>query len=55
MTDAWDFWLSQHDVTVPDRIEAAVTTAVRGWLIDNAPQLIKSIAEAVARNQDGLR
>jgi hypothetical protein len=55
VTDAWDLWLSQHDITVPDCIEAAATAAVRGWLIDNTPELIKAIAEAVARNQAGLR
>jgi hypothetical protein len=48
VTDAWDFWLSQHDVTVPDTIEAAVSTATRAWLDGHTPELIEAIAKAVA-------
>jgi dihydroneopterin aldolase len=46
--DAWDFWLSQHDVSVPDRIEDAVRSAVEQWMNDNADRLIERIAERVA-------
>lgn len=46
--DAWDFWLSQHDYTVPELIEDAVHGATRAWLNANTPALIAAIAEAVA-------
>ena len=45
VSDAWDFWLSQHDVSVPETIFAAVEKAVRGWLDDNTDALIAAIAD----------
>ncbi|MBB6343780.1 bifunctional pyridoxal-dependent enzyme with beta-cystathionase and maltose regulon repressor activities [Nonomuraea muscovyensis] len=47
--DAWDFWLSQHDVSVPETIEAAVQQSVTSWLNSNTDDLIAAIAAAVAK------
>jgi hypothetical protein len=30
--DAWDFWLSQHDISTPETIELAVRDAFKQWL-----------------------
>jgi hypothetical protein len=46
--DAWDFWLSQHDVSVPEIIHGAVESAVALWLNWNTEQVIAAIARAVA-------
>ena len=48
VTDAWDSWLSQHDISVPDTIEVAVRGAVYVWLDIHTPTLIEAIAKAVA-------
>jgi hypothetical protein len=53
VTDAWDFWLSQHDVSVPDRIEAAVGDAFKAWLDQHTAELIAAIAEAAAHEAKG--
>ncbi len=47
--NAWDFWLSQHDVSVPDRIEAAVRDATAAWLRVNTGELLDRIAAEVAK------
>jgi hypothetical protein len=53
VTDSWDFWLSQHDVSVPDTIEVAVRGAVQVWLEANTPALTAAIAKAVADRWEG--
>lgn len=50
VTDAWDFWLSQHDVSTPELIQAGVEEAVADWLrahLDPA-EVTTAIARAVA-------
>jgi hypothetical protein len=46
--DSWDFWLSQHPVTLSDIVEDAIKTAVSKWLNCHEEQLIAAIARAVA-------
>jgi hypothetical protein len=46
---AWDFWLSQHPISVPDIIEMAVTAAVASWLNDHDDVIIDAIKEATER------
>ena len=46
--EAWDFWLSQHNVTVPDCIENAVQAAWADWLSDHTDALIAAIARQAA-------
>jgi len=51
VSDAWDFWLSQHDVSVPETIEAAVKDAVTKWLNIHGEDLFASaIAEVLRRS-----
>jgi hypothetical protein len=42
--DAWDFWLSQHDVSVPDLIHDAVSKVFTSWLDDHEEQILETIA-----------
>ncbi|WP_446218805.1 hypothetical protein [Micromonospora sp. IBHARD004] len=44
VADAFDFWLSQHDVTVPQAIEDAAERAITNWLNAHADELIEAIA-----------
>lgn len=48
VSDAWDFWLSQHDISTPELIEAAVKEATSAWLTANTDRLITAVAEAIA-------
>jgi hypothetical protein len=41
--DAWDFWLSQHPISVPEIIEAAVRKAVADWLDQHTDELLDRI------------
>lgn len=43
--DAWDFWLSQHDISVPECIEAAVREAVSDWLDSHTADLLDRMAQ----------
>ena len=43
--NAWVFWLSQHDVSVPETIEAAVQKAFSRWLNENKGEIIAAIAK----------
>jgi hypothetical protein len=48
VADAWDFWLSQHDVSVPMTIENAVKAAITDWLDRNGEELFrKALREAI--------
>lgn len=48
--DAWDFWLSQHDVSVPETIAFAVKNAVNEWLNRHGDDLFReAIADALRR------
>jgi hypothetical protein len=46
--DAWDFWLSQNPISVPEIIEAAVAKAFEAWLCSEEERLIDAVAEKVA-------
>jgi hypothetical protein len=48
VADAWDFYLSQHDVSVPDMIERAVEKAWTEWLEAHSDDIIAAIAEKAA-------
>jgi hypothetical protein len=47
---AFDFWLSQHDISVPEMFETAIKQAVTNWLDDNEDRIIEAIATAIATN-----
>jgi hypothetical protein len=38
--DAWDFWLSQHPVSVSEMIEDAVRAAVTAWLDEHSDAIL---------------
>ena len=46
--DSWDFWLSQHPVSLGDMITDAVKAATGEWLASNADELLDRIARAGA-------
>ena len=48
VSDAWDFWLSQHPISVPEIIEASVEKVFRSWLNANEEAIIERIAEKVS-------
>lgn len=48
VTEAWDFWLSQHEVTAPGAVENGVEAAFAEWLTNNTDTLISAIADRVA-------
>jgi hypothetical protein len=45
--DAWDFWLSQHDVSVPLIIEQAIKSAVMTWLEEHTDELLNRVATEI--------
>jgi hypothetical protein len=47
--DAWDFWLSQHEITVPDCIVEAITKAFSESLVENKEAVLAAIARGVHR------
>ncbi|MDT3395465.1 hypothetical protein RKE29_02160 [Streptomyces sp. B1866] len=49
--EAFADWLDQHEITVPEAIEAAVEKAFTRWLTAHTDDLVTAIAEAVARRQ----
>lgn len=48
VTDSWDFWLSQHPLTVPHCIESAVRDAMKAWLDEHKDEIIAAIATKAA-------
>lgn len=46
--DSWDFWLSQHDCSVPDTIEVAVRDAFAAWLDEHTDEIVAAIAKRTA-------
>lgn len=52
VADAWDAYLTVHDVSTPDRIEIAVKKAFDEWLDANTDELIERIASTVAKNMN---
>jgi hypothetical protein len=46
--DAWDFWLSQHDYSVADRIEAGARDAITAWLDANTQLVVDAIARQMS-------
>ena len=47
--DSWDFWLSQHPVSLADIITGAAKAAASEWLASNTDQLLDRIAGEVAK------
>lgn len=45
--EAWDFWLSQHDVSVPEVIKDAVKDSWDFWLSQHDYSVPATIKEAV--------
>lgn len=58
VSDSWDFWLSQHDVTVPRCIEDAVDRSVSSWLDENTDFIDSAVYDAMrewlAENADQI-
>jgi len=52
VTDSFDFWLSQHDISTPEVIQAGVERSISGWLASHSDELIAAIAKAVADRYD---
>lgn len=51
ISDAWDYWLSQHDVSVPEIIHDAAKDAVTRWLDANGEEVFKAaFREAIAES-----
>jgi hypothetical protein len=48
---AWDWWLSQHDVSVPKTIQDAVEEAFGRWLDRHGERLIREAIEKVVRER----
>jgi hypothetical protein len=48
--DSWDFWLSQHPVSLGDIITDAVKDATAKWLGSNTDELLNRIAAEVAKH-----
>lgn len=40
VTEAWDFWLSQHPISVPELIEKAVRDATTAWLDQHGEDIL---------------
>ena len=45
VTEAFDFWLSQHDISFPDLLEEAIKQAFREWLNDHEGVVLAMIEE----------
>ncbi|MDH6460889.1 restriction endonuclease Mrr [Micromonospora sp. A200] len=43
VAEAFDFWLSQHNVTVPQVIEDAAERAITAWLNAHTDELVEAI------------
>lgn len=41
---AWDFWLGQHPVSVPEIIEEAIKKAFAAWLDEHSDEIVAAIA-----------
>lgn len=50
VTQAWDWWLHDHEVTAPGAVETGVQLAFDDWLVKNTDALIEAIAREVATN-----
>lgn len=43
--ESWDYWLADHDVSVPNTIEEAVEKAFNNWLNRHGSDLIETAVE----------
>jgi hypothetical protein len=50
IADAWDTYLNEHNVSVPQMIEGAIEKAVTKWLDARNDDIIEAIARKVAEN-----
>lgn len=46
--DAWDFWLTEHNISVLNGIDDVVRAAVKDWLDSHTDELITAIAKTIA-------
>jgi hypothetical protein len=48
ITDAFDFWLSQHPISFPEMIETAIEKSFSDWLMnhDAAEMIAKAITDS---------
>jgi len=49
--EAWVYWLSQHPISVPETIEAAVKTAVNQWLVVNGGETMEKAFQIPAEKE----
>ncbi len=49
VTEAFDFWLSQHPITMQDLVELSLTQAMKEWLDKNREEIIEKIASAAVK------
>lgn len=53
--NSWDFWLSQHNISVPETIHDAVKSAFSRWLTENTDELLGRIATEIAKRTKGVQ
>lgn len=42
---AWDFWLSEHPISIPEIIQAAIKEAFEKWLDENRDLVAAAISD----------
>jgi hypothetical protein len=52
--NAWDWWLSQHDSSLPETIEGAVRAGWDEWLATHTAEIVAAIAAAAAKRPQGF-
>jgi|KBSMisStaDraftv2_1062788.scaffolds.fasta_scaffold1279853_2 hypothetical protein len=45
VAEAFDFWLSQHPLTIGDIIEEAISKSLTEWLNEHSDEVIEAIKE----------
>jgi hypothetical protein len=51
--DAFDFWLSQHDISVPEMFQQSIKAAVEAWLDNHSNEIIEAIASRARGYHEG--
>jgi hypothetical protein len=52
VADAWDFYLSQHDVSVPEMIERSIQVSLTKWLDANTDLILAAIQRSARGLED---
>jgi hypothetical protein len=47
VANAFEFWLSQHDISTPSAIESAISKSFENWLNQNSDEIIDRVASKV--------